>query len=294
MPLPAACFRIVINLLLYHTTNLNVISMSVDQLCCAVHRQQPAVACCVECGRPHCAGCVTRVEGEPFCEICWERILSASPRPEPAPATNIPELPWLQWRERGVWNAFWETAFQSVIQPGRFFSKIQSPAGLNPALIFAAVCILFIWFPLNLFYIKVLIPPMLAHLSEQVKDDPASMEQIAQWQGHFDSVTLGDVVLMPLMFVMNYVLLSSLVQQLFVQMLNGRQGYFATLQIRCYALIAQLCLLIPFLGIFLAEVTTLVICSRGFQTAQGLSRPRAFLVATVPIMISLIVNRISM
>ena len=44
---------------------------------CVVHGNKAAAHQCVECGRYYCSTCLTEVEGEPFCEICWEHNLAA-------------------------------------------------------------------------------------------------------------------------------------------------------------------------------------------------------------------------
>ncbi|MDP8243332.1 MAG: YIP1 family protein [Candidatus Hinthialibacter antarcticus] len=251
---------------------------------CVVHGNKASVYECVECGRDYCSACLTMVEGEPFCEICWERNLATlAPKPDPN-VTYTPSVPWQNWRRLGVWNAFWETA----IQPRVFFSKIHAQVGIGAALFFALVCVLFLWYPMNVIYVKLLIPPMLNTITQQAAENPSSVAMAEEMRGRIESITSLDLLAMPLLFIINYLVFSSLIQQMMIRMMQGKQGYSATLQIRCYAMISQIFLLIPFLGFFLAELSTLVICTQGFQSAQGLSRARALLVALVPAMISLI------
>lgn len=255
---------------------------------CVVHGAKPATHQCVECGRNYCPSCLTFVEGEPFCEICWEHNLAVLEPASDPNVTYVQSVPWENWRQIGVWKAFWETAFETAIQPRAFFSKLHAPAGIGAALLFALVCVMFMWYPMNIIYVKLLLPPMLNSVIHQAADNPSSIEMAQEIQGRIDSMSSLELIAMPMLFIFNYLVFSSLIQQLMIQLMRGKQGYAATLQIRCYAMIAQIFLLIPFLGFFLAELSTLVICAQGFQSAQGLSRARALLVALVPAMISLI------
>ncbi len=259
-----------------------------NQTTCVVHGNKPVANECVECGRGYCAGCLIEVEGEPFCEICWEHTLATLKPAQDPEVTYTPSVPWLNWRRIGVWNAFWETAFQTAVQPRAFFLKIQSQAGIGAALIFALLCVMFVWYPMNIIYLKLLIPPMLNSITQQAAENPSSLEMAEELRGRIESITSLDILAMPILFIINYLVFSSLIQQLMIQLMQGRQGYSATLQVRCYAMISQVFLLVPFLGYFLAEISTFVICAQGFQSAQGLSRARALMVALVPAMISLI------
>lgn len=260
----------------------------ISEKCCVVHGTKPASHQCVECGRDYCVSCLTFVEGEPFCEICWEHNLAVlAPEPDPN-VTYVQCVPWENRQHIGVWKAFWETAFETTIQPRTFFSKIHSPAGIGAALMFALVCVMFLWYPMNVIYVKLLVPPMLNSIIQQTADNPSSIAMAEEMRGRIESISSLDLLAMPILFIINYLVFSSLIQQLMIQLMKGKQGYSATLQIRCYAMISQIFLLIPFLGFFLAEISTLLICAQGFQSAQGLSRARALLVALVPAMISLI------
>ena len=146
---------------------------------------------------------------------------------------------------------------------------------------------------MNVFYIKYLFPSMLSSLapvntviSKETETQPG-LSFTQELHQKLQSLSRTDILRMPLDFLLSYILLASWLQQALVTLFRGRKGYVATLQIRCYAMAVQCLLLIPILGIFLAEIGSLVLCTRGFQVAQELSLPRALLVALVPAMISL-------
>ena len=99
-----------------------------------------------------------------------------------------------------------------------------------------------------------------------------------------------EILTMPISYLVYYIIVASLFQQMLITLFHGREGYIATFQIRCYAMIAQCFWLIPIVGIFLAEIGSLVVCARGFQRVQKLSPARSLFVAAVPVMISFLLS----
>ncbi len=241
---------------------------------CHYHSTKEVSYTCRHCGKGICTNCSILVEGEPFCQVCWERFV-AQIRPKTSADTVASMIPWQRRRELGIFQAFVDTAGMVAFQPARFFRKIPAGTEMAPPLLFAIICILIFWFPMYIFYIKFFLPSFLSTWPV----DPEIFQKL-QSLSHFD------LLFLPLDFMIYYIIFASLLQQLLVSLFRGRKGYAATLQIRCYAMIVQCLWLIPILGFFLSEIFSLVLCTRGFQVAQQLSLPRAILVAAVPAMIS--------
>ena len=266
---------------------------------CYFHSQKEAGQTCRLCHKAICKACTIPVEGEPFCQICWEQftIPSASSLSEDRKEGSIP---WQQWRELGVTKAFWNTAGQVVFQPGLFFSKLSNRPDPGPRailnlaapLLFAAICVILFWFPMNVFYIKYIFPPILESFSQEIAEQPAAeshrstLELSQTLSEKLNTISFYEIMYMPVNFLISYIILSSLLQQALIFLFHGRAGYEATFQIRCYAMVVQCLWLIPFLGIFLAEIGSLLLCTRGFQVAQNLPLPKALFVAAVPAMMS--------
>jgi len=260
---------------------------------CTYHSRNEAEYVCNHCRKRICGSCTILVEGEPFCQICWDGIAcqtAAARRENPGLASGIP---WQNRHELGLFRAFWDTAKMVSFQPGRFFSNLSTAGDFGAPILFAVICILLFWFPLNVFYIKFIFPAL---LNTMISSAPATADGETvravipfsqELQHRFASLTRMDLLRMPLDYLVSYILIASLFQQALVTLFRGRQGYSATLQIRCYALTVQCLLLIPFLGIFLAELFSLILCAKGFRVAQQLPLPHALLVAAIPAMISL-------
>lgn len=266
---------------------------------CYYHSHNPAHHACRLCHKSICESCLIEVEGEPFCQICWERYTIPSGESFTA-GRDEDSIPWRQWRDRGVVKAFWETAGQVVFQPGLFFSKlitrhdigVPSKMNLTTPLLFAIICILVFWFPMNVFYIKYVFPPILESFSQEMASQNLAESQRSTLEfsqalvTQLKSISFYELLTLPINFLITYIILSSLLQQILVNLFHGRAGYEATFQIRCYAMVVQCLWLIPFLGIFLAEIGSLLVCARGFQIAQNLPLSKAILVSAIPAMIS--------
>jgi hypothetical protein len=241
---------------------------------CHYHSSKTIAHTCVHCGKGICINCTIIVEGEPFCQVCWERFVSQIQPVLPLDSA-LTTIPWQHRRELGFLQAFIDTGGMVAFQPARFFKRIPAGTEMSSPLLFAVICILVFWFPMYVFYLKFLLPAFSAGLAV----NPEISERI-QSLSHFD------LLFLPLDYMIYYILFASMLQQLLVSLFHGRKGYAATLQIRCYAMIVQCLWLIPVLGIILSEIVSMVLCTRGFQVAQQLSLPRALLVAAVPAMIS--------
>jgi hypothetical protein len=253
---------------------------------CYIHAQKEAQHQCVQCGKDACASCTTVVEGEPFCELCWDRCVLTSVPPvmdEPLSGADLGPAPWQRWRELGMPNAFIITARELAFAPQAFFSRIRSSTPTGAALLFAVICTMLIWYPVQIFYLVILFPAILAQMSAQAASDPRMAELAAEMSAKFEAVTTSTILFLPVAYLFYYLILGSLAQHGLIMLFRGRQGYSATFQVRCYALIMQVLALIPFVGLLLAEVATVIVCAMGFRVAQGITVPQSFLVATVPL-----------
>ncbi len=262
---------------------------------CKYHSSKEAVHTCRHCQREICESCTITVEGEPFCQICWDGYAAGVrdiKEEKPKPAKSIP---WQSWRELGPLRAFLDTAKQAVFQPVRFFSNLPKEKEMLAPLLFAVICIMVFWFPMNIIYIKYIFPSILDNISPEgmvlfqtdAEQSPAEMqEEIKQ---RFLSVTNSQILSMPLNYLLFHIFLASMMQQVLILLFKGREGFNATFQIRCYSMIAQCLLIIPFVGIFMAEIGSVMMCMRGFQIVQKLTFLQALCVSVVPVMVSFMV-----
>ncbi len=259
---------------------------------CYYHSRKEAVSHCCHCQREFCEACTILVEGEPFCQICWDGLI-APIRNHPEPKVEyFKDIPWQRWREIGLAKAFIETAGQVVFQPSYFFSHLPTGKELGAPLFFATICILLFWFPMNILYIKLIFPailnsaPLLEVSSPNNEVGHSSAEMQQELRQRIVSISGMEILTMPINFVLFNIFIASLLQQILISYFQGREGFIATFQIRCYAMIAQCLLFIPIIGIFLAEIGSLFVCLRGFQVVQKLSFAQSLCVALVPVMIS--------
>jgi len=248
---------------------------------------------CFDCRKEVCSRCSTVVEGEHFCVPCWFSHVDTL---QPDACSSVLQgdwIPWQNWREAGISTSFYSTIKMLSLQPEKLFSLIPTKSNFTTPVLFALLCILLFWFPMKVFYLKVAMPFMLNWVdSVQMADETVSSvfvipEETREQYKKVAELPYYLILYMPFDFLVFYVLLASAMQQLLIMLFQGKNGYLATLQIRCYTMGAQCLQLIPFFGIVLSEVVVLVLCTRGFQTVQNLPRWRAFLVASVPLLLSL-------
>ncbi len=264
---------------------------------CYYHSRHEALHTCRHCGKKICGACAIHVEGEPFCQVCWEGYTLRVRMIHDLRVESGTGIPWRRWRELGPVKAFIETAGQVFFKPALFFSHLPAGREMGPPLVFAVTCILLFWFPMNIVHLKYIFPPLLDNLeahsgpSLEAGDAgrvPAAMPQ--DLRRRLLSLSNLEILTMPISYLVYYIIVASLFQQMLITLFHGREGYIATFQIRCYAMIAQCFWLIPIVGIFLAEIGSLVVCARGFQRVQKLSPARSLFVAAVPVMISFLLS----
>lgn len=227
------------------------------------------------------------VEGVSYCQGCWDGYVAQMDRAA-EDASPISAIPWQRWQEIGAAKAFWETAGQVLFQPSMFFAKLPSGRDWIAPLLFAAICILVFWFPMNLFYIKVFFPSILGPGGEITEEmQRYSWVDLEAVRRMSESLSLLQVVLMPITYLLFQIFLTAWLQQALVNLFRGQRGFEATFQLRCYAMIAQCLHVIPFAGIFLTELCTVVLCTRGFQVVQRLPFSRSLLISVIPVLMSL-------
>lgn len=247
---------------------------------------------CNECGKEVCSHCSIVVEGEHFCVPCWfSYVDTIHPIMEPKPPVGE-SVPWQRWQETGITSAFAATIRMLSVQPERLFSLISSKSNFTTPVMFALLCILLFWFPMRVFYYKIAVPYMMdwmESVEEASQGEPSAFtipQETKDQYEEFSNLPSYLIFMLPIDYLIFYVLLSSGMQQLLVMLFHGKDGYLATLQVRCYTMGALILHLIPFFGIVLSEIVVLVLCTRGFQVVQNLPRWRAFLVASVPVLLS--------
>src|SRR5690606_28990348 len=95
--------------------------------------------------------------------------------------------------------------------------------------------------------------------------------------------------LLPLNYLFMEIIVIAWLQQFLVSLFKGKAGFPATFQIRCYAMAVQVLNLIPFIGLILAQVGSIIVCMRGFHIVQQITMRQAFIVAVAPVIFSFMV-----
>ncbi len=234
-----------------------------------------------------------------FCVPCWFSFIDRSQAPEKTQIQTTAAqatgdwIPWQKWQEEGVTSAFFSTLQMLSRKPERLFSRISTQSNYTTPIVFAFLCIVLFWFPMKMFYLKLAMPYMISYVDSvnaSAEEGAAVYDFPVELREQYELVSqqpLGVFLLMPIHFLVLNVLLTSVLQQLLIRFFQGQGNYLETLQIRCYSMGAQCLQLIPFFGIVLSEVVVLVLCTRGFQMVQKLPRWRAFLVASLPLLLSM-------
>ncbi|MDX9754894.1 MAG: YIP1 family protein [bacterium] len=265
-----------------------------ERTSCHFHSSKVAEFVCKECNKKFCKSCIIHVEGEPFCQVCWdgyvEQVRTHTPDQE-TPSDS--DIPWFNWKKIGFLRAYLQTFSQITFHPQAFFEKLPVQNGFAPPFLFAFTCGMLFWYPMVVTYIKFLIPSLLdPALLEQMDPMPADldlrMQRLSVFSQALNDLSHLDLLAIPIDSLFRYIVFASLMQHLLVFFFQGRQGYIATFQIRCFAMVAQFLQIIPFFGFFLAEGMSIALCARGFHIVQRISMPQALLVAMVPPIFSLL------
>jgi hypothetical protein len=247
---------------------------------CHYHSSKEAHYTCKSCQRTICTPCTILVEGEPYCQLCWDSYVAQVRVSTGNEAENL-TIPWPQWKEIGVINAFVDTLGQIAFHPRRFFERLPTKSGFTVPFVFAFICLLLFWYPMNLAYVK-LFPSLLQNMTfaEDAQQNALILEEITAKLAGLNKVAYL------FRYIFFSVIFASLVQHGMIFLFNGQKGYAATFQIRCYAMAAHFLQIIPIVGIFLAEFLAILLCTRGFQVVQQLSFTRAVLVAILPLLLT--------
>ena len=244
---------------------------------CYYHSSKSAEYTCKDCHKDFCTACIILVEGEPYCQMCWDGYVEQVRIP--LVTKNLLEeesnIPWSKWRENGLFSSFWDTFNQISFQPKRFFENIPtSSTNFSLPFWFAVICVVLFWIPMYFISIEYLYPAVIQTLSSMQADQklagnlqslPMNLDQM---NTQIKDISRFDLLALPLDRLFSYIILASIVQHWLVFMFNGQKGFIATFQIRCYAMAAQVLSVIPFFGIILAEVVTILLCVRGFQVVR--------------------------
>ena len=252
---------------------------------CRIHPNKEAPYQCRQCGQWHCVSCTRLVEGEPYCEICWDHYIIHEPAGGKQKSDGREFVPWHYWRQLGFLRAFWLTARDLAMRPRPFFGRIHEQTQLGGAIVFALICILLIWYPIRVMYLTLVIPTFLAQIEPMQESTPALTEFFQESQARLANIGAADLLFMPVVFVFYYLIVSSVLPQGLVRLFRGKRDYSATFQIRCYAMVTHVLALVPLLGFLLAEVASLLVCALGFRVVQQIRLPEALLVASVPMLL---------
>lgn len=268
---------------------------------CYYHSSKEGKYVCKECNKKLCKSCIIFVEGEPFCQLCWDGYVEQVRANEQHPPENPnQDIPWINWKRIGLIRAFLDTFRQVTFHPQDFFEKLPVKTGFSTPFLFAFICGMLFWYPMVVTYIKFLIPSMLEQSLqlEQSHSLPASAEantaRLDELNKSLKGLSHLDLLAIPIDTLFRYIVFASLMQHFLIYLFHGKQGFVATFQIRCFAMVAQFLQIIPFFGFILAEGMSIALCARGFQIVQRVSLSQAILVSIVPPIFSLLMLTVAM
>ncbi|MFH1741547.1 MAG: Yip1 family protein [bacterium] len=257
-------------------------------------KHEQTVTRCFTCGMPIAAPEIPRLEGEPCCQRCLTGFAAAVRRslesPQQQPAALL--IPWLRREELGVSRAFLQTVGDAISHPTRFFGRIPTVSQPWSPLLFAVVCTVVFYFPGLLINQTLVFPALLEQLQQAEADQqiPSMFAPIfQQMSSQLSNRSPSHWMVLLAQFVVIDILLASWIQQIFVYLAGGRQGFEVTLQVRCYSLVAISLHLIPVVGVLIGYIYWIVMNALGLREVHGISGWLSVLAAVSPLLVGLLV-----
>lgn len=184
-------------------------------------------------------------------------------------------FPWPPTGDESAPEALVRTWRSAVLEPRRFFAAMPATADLGPPLLFylllalATTGIGLLWEALGL----------------TLGLEMAMLEALAPGTSSPEAtrVTLGDVLLMPLMLLLS-LFFASAVSHLVLRVVGGATGsYGLTVRVFCFAQSPRLLIVVPLLGGYLGFAWMLVVAVVGLQEAHRTDAWRAVAAVLVPL-----------
>jgi hypothetical protein len=253
--------------------------------------EEPTVIRCCTCGLPITTRETPRLEGEPCCLRCLSGFAAAVRQASEAGLPSTSLIPWLRCKELGVVRAFVQTVRDGLSHPTRFFARLPAVSQPWAPLLFAVACTLVFYFP-GLFINYTLISPAILQQLQQTEENqqvPAYLspifDQLALQMSDQSATRWMRLILYLLQFIVMEVLFASWIQQIFVYLAGSRQGFEATLQVRCYSLVGMSFLLIPVVGWIIGQVYWIAINALGLRQVHRISGWMSALAAISPLLV---------
>lgn len=264
----------------------------------------PGKTACGSCGRAMARACPSCAEQiavtSTACKYCGEDLspLREVAKKAPAPEVRFLEEPVISpacaWEDRskGLLRRWWGTWAQSNFSPKAFFRGLKADGGhrwpvgfafgLTAQALALFVLVLVAGVGLLEFY-GIDLKPAARRISEEgISTTGAQLRQAARW-----TPAAVAAVGIPAAFLATTLLLyvQSLLWHVLLKVLGGRGSFQQTLRVVGYGSGAAAWLLIPFAGALLAPLMKLSMYYHGFREQHGLSRFRAILALSVPLLL---------
>lgn len=218
---------------------------------------------------PHCGKEIA--EGQVFCQHCGGRI----PAPEPADALRA-KVAWEDRESLGFFTGLFRTIKESLFTPADFFRKMGVTGGLSDPLLYAlitgmaGIMVSYFW--------QILLQDSFQGML------PANMKGAGF--DFFRNVGMAAVaILLPFVIIIWLFIWSGFLHLLLMLVGGAKNGFETTFRVVSYAYGANLFMVVPVCGGFLAILWSVVISIIGLKEAHGTSGGKASFAVLFPLIL---------
>lgn len=229
---------------------------------CRVHPEVAAAGTCGRCGTFACANCLRPVGAQFWCEACVETGTT---------------LPWDERESIGVWRAFWRTAVAMLTQPQVTLSTAKADAPLGSSALFSTLAFVVGFGPTMAVYAFIVLVAGL------------SLAGVGKGEGAFAvflPVALATAALSGTLGHLAVLFFYAGLDHLTLLILGEKpRAYPVSVRVNALAMAPYLVGLVPFCGLYVMPIWSLVLRVLGVMHLHRVSAGKATAVVLLPVVV---------
>jgi hypothetical protein len=206
---------------------------------------------------PHCGKEIA--EGQVYCRHCGAGPTESGPGSAPA-AGGRSKTPWEDRENTGFFGGLFTTLKETLFSPSEFFKRMTVTGGLTDPLLYALIIVMV---GLTFFYFWRIL------LVGAMQDFMPPGMSTAAGQHVFQGISMALMALLTPILIVIGLFVSAGILHMFLMMVKGaRAGFEATFRVIAYGYSANIFLVLPICGSFIAVVLAMVLTIIGLKEAH--------------------------